>query len=450
MRISFVSTDWSGEGGFVNENAPWAEDESVAEHAPWDEGESVNKNTDWGERVPEPEPFHPMGMSADPAKPDHQIPSFKKEQCVVCCIDLENNCFNQSREEARRGIRSKVPRTCEVGIALVDSRELSWDDKGDRWYKAWPAIYANSADFAIREHEHGPSHVWVWDCGQGRPENFLYGDPTWVGLAEIKSAVVGKIRAVLEKEDATKHKPATTCQKDEKTDNRRDSGVFSQNEEEVQARKTDTEHDSPTCALTEEEGQVNRDPGASEIQTQDKEENEAEDDLDASTKGPRHIVFVFFAGDGDLKWLRNLGIDLTEEFPNSSIVDLQRSFVAWKTAQVLKKSQCSFGDYMYALGLENPGAHNGGNDAVHGLQAFLAELALSSKQYDKLYGGGTLPMLVEEEQELESQTEVDNRDPGEVAQPAGEEAMRAAKDDATGATKNSGASAPVKEASAPW
>lgn len=377
--------------------------------------EIPDKKADWADVVPQ-EPFEPMGMSADPANPDHLIPSFKKEQCVVCCIDLENNCFNQSREEARRGIRSKVPRTCEVGMALVDSRELSWEDKGDRWYKAWPAIYSNAADFAIREHEHGPSHTWTWDCGQGRPENFLYGDPTWVGLADIKSAVVGKIRAVLEKEDETGLKPAISYQEDENTD--------------------------------VEDGQVEKDASASEISTQDKEDNEAKQDSDTSTKGPRKVIFVFFAGDGDRKWLRNLGIDLSEEFPNSSIVDLQRGFVARKTGRVLNKSQCSFGDYMHALGLENPGAHNGGNDAVHGLQAFLAELALNPVQHDKLYGGDTLPMLIEEEQDLEAQTEVGSSSPGKVTQSGDEESTGTVKSDATGSPKDSDASAPVKEAPA--
>lgn len=33
-----------------------------------------------------------------------------------------------------------------------------------------------------------------------------------------------------------------------------------------------------------------------------------------SNMGSRHIIFVFFAGDGDRKWLRNF---LSEEFPNN-------------------------------------------------------------------------------------------------------------------------------------
>ena len=281
-------------------------------------GECSNSNKDWCDDLPpSPPPFHPMGWCADPSNPDRQIPFFLKEKCLVCCVDLENHCYNQTWEDHQKGIRSRIHRTCEIGMAFADGRKLLWDDRGDRWCHAWPSINASAEDYAIREHEHKAPYNKAYDCRRGRPGHFLYGKPTWINLADTKSVVVNKIKSMLG---------------DEKT--------------------ADVNSDKPYWNDT-------------------------------------RLIFVYFASRGDIRWLHNLGIDLPKEFPNNSTVDLQRGTIGRLVSKRLSKSQCSADDYITTLGLETTEAHNGGNDAVHELRAFLAEFALSEEQRDLVFAGIT-------------------------------------------------------------
>lgn len=390
------------------------EDKTSEKNADSGKGESVAKGAEWVELEPLPESLDPMGMTADPADSGRQIPMVIKEDCIVCCIDLENHCHNQSREEARRGVRSKVPRTCEVGVALADARKLSWDRKGDRWHKAWSAI--EGEDYAIKEHKHEAPHHRAYDCGQGRPEFFLYGEPTWVKLAEVKDKVVSRIRGMVEDSKEAEHTSNPSFQ------GKGHAGDIS----------------APPCPREDEA----RDKSTPEAQKKEATPEMVETECDSGnpSKSPRGIVFVFFAGKNDLRWLANLGIHLTREFPNSSIVDLQLSFRARQVAKYLNKPQCSFDDYMAALGLENTGAHNGGNDAVHGLRAFLAEIALTAEQSDTIYDGGYLPRLIEEEIPAEEK-EIDPSSSSEESKPAVQEQTLVMRDPSSELQKKAASSA---------
>jgi hypothetical protein len=118
----------------------------------------------------------------------------------------------------------------------------------------------------------------------------------------------------------------------------------------------------------------------------------------ASSKPYRNdtpIVFVFFAKGNDLRWLAPLGIDIREEFPNCTIVDCQKGPIGNIVSRNLYKPQCCAGDYIEALGIDHTGAHNGGNDAVHELRAFLAECALDEEQHASVLDGNSLPRLEE-------------------------------------------------------
>lgn len=408
------SSDSSGEGGALNENpgsgdgesnakdVDWGEGGSAAQHADWGDGESNAKDVEWAEHVPLPEPFDPMGMTSDPAHPDTRIPFILKDESLICCIDLENNCHNQSREDARKGIRSKVPRTCEVGVALVDARKLSWENKGHRWEKAWPVI--EGEDYAIIEHEHKAPHHRAYDCGQGRPEYFLYGEPTWVSLADVKDVVVSRIRSMLGKCDEVDDSPTASCPGKGKAED-----ILTH---PCQKKGAAEDNSAPLCQSKEEA----KDDSVPPLQSSENEESqETKDNSKTPSKSSRRIVFVFFACRNDLRWLANLGIDLTGEFPNSCIVDLQRSFVARSTADELNKAQCSFDDYMSTLNLNNPGAHNGGNDAVHGLQAFLAEIAMTADLHDKTYDGGSPELPIKEEESSDEWKEASSSEPQKTA-----------------------------------
>ncbi|KPI34376.1 NADPH-dependent 1-acyldihydroxyacetone phosphate [Cyphellophora attinorum] len=107
------------------------------------------------------------------------------------------------------------------------------------------------------------------------------------------------------------------------------------------------------------------------------------------------IVFVFFAKGNDLRWLAPLGIDLLAEFPNSTIVDCQWGPIGNVISRNRHKPQCNAGDYIEGLGIDHTGSHNGGNDAVHELRAFLAECALDEEQHASVLDGYSLPRLEE-------------------------------------------------------
>ena len=107
----------------------------------------------------------------------------------------------------------------------------------------------------------------------------------------------------------------------------------------------------------------------------------------------RKVVWMFFAMHHDVQWLNEMGIDLRGEFPNSEFLDIQWSPVACKIKG--RKSQCSASDLFHALGVPVTFAHNGGNDAVYELRAYLAELGLTQKQWAALTDRRSVGMMEE-------------------------------------------------------
>lgn len=92
-------------------------------------------------------------------------------------------------------------------------------------------------------------------------------------------------------------------------------------------------------------------------------------------------TFLFFDSNNDLLWLRQLGINLLESFPGSTIVDTQRIPLIRSLGLQLGKTQPAAEDMYEMLGMEIKGGHNGGNDAVHELRAYLAGLVLTYDQH---------------------------------------------------------------------
>ncbi|OCT49942.1 hypothetical protein CLCR_07472 [Cladophialophora carrionii] len=95
----------------------------------------------------------------------------------------------------------------------------------------------------------------------------------------------------------------------------------------------------------------------------------------------REVVFLFFDQQNDLRWLQGLGIDLSTEFPNSRIIDIQRGPLAAAIGERMRgKAKISAEDMYKYLRFETVHMHNGGNDAVWELRAYLAELTLTDPQ----------------------------------------------------------------------
>lgn len=106
----------------------------------------------------------------------------------------------------------------------------------------------------------------------------------------------------------------------------------------------------------------------------------------------RRIKWVYFAGYNDKTWLSSLDIDLTGDFPSSYVEDLQRGELSRSIARSMDKPNISAGDLCASLGLPMTGRHNGGNDAVWELRAFLAIQALTKEQFARA-AAGYLDML---------------------------------------------------------
>ena len=109
----------------------------------------------------------------------------------------------------------------------------------------------------------------------------------------------------------------------------------------------------------------------------------------------RKIVWVYFAKSNDELWLRELGINLHEEFPNSYTVDMQNRTISRVLGGQLRKPQISASDLFAALGIQTRNTHNGGQDAVFELRAYLADMALTDDQVDSIMNWRHLPMLSE-------------------------------------------------------
>jgi hypothetical protein len=98
------------------------------------------------------------------------------------------------------------------------------------------------------------------------------------------------------------------------------------------------------------------------------------------------IVFLFWDDSGDTKKLRQqLNIDLSAEFPNAAILDLQKQHLAKLIARQDGKTTANLDEYLFTLGIPHPRAHNALNDAVATLKGFLANLTLSDRQLWLVY-----------------------------------------------------------------
>ncbi|EXJ56449.1 hypothetical protein A1O7_06793 [Cladophialophora yegresii CBS 114405] len=105
----------------------------------------------------------------------------------------------------------------------------------------------------------------------------------------------------------------------------------------------------------------------------------------ASATAPYHnqrpVVFLFFDTTNDVTWLEGLGIDLKREFPNSDTYDIQCLDLAMMLAQRRGRVRVSAQRVLDYLGFATTHKHNGGNDAVYELRAFIAEETLRG-QFD--------------------------------------------------------------------
>jgi hypothetical protein len=90
----------------------------------------------------------------------------------------------------------------------------------------------------------------------------------------------------------------------------------------------------------------------------------------------RRALFLFFGGGNDITWLREMGIDLRAEFPNSEIVDIQHGGFAARLARLWHVPQISAQRMFDALKFCPTHLHCGGNDAVWELRAMIAMMVL--------------------------------------------------------------------------
>ena len=324
---------------------PGLESLSISDPSSGDESAGNTNSTSDDTNSEYSRPFHDLWGLVGSG--DKQVPWWFHEGALLCCIDLENNCWSLTRQQGgeRKRLRDSLSRTPAqeqrllqlnrfekdgrpwgIGLSFLDGSKIPFADKADRWSDTHAVVQASTVDFAIIENDHVAPHHPAGFCPQSRPEQFRYGSgkPIWIHLANARDEVVGKIK---------EHFPA-----------------------EIGNEQT------------------------------------------------KHIVFVFHATNSDLKWLETLGIYLQQEFPNCTILDTQHSPVAKQTSQDVygdRNKLCKAEYYEGVLGVNTTGAHNGGNDAVHELKAFLAEWALTEEQRAQVYNKKDLPVMEEPAQVLE-------------------------------------------------
>lgn len=130
------------------------------------------------------------------------------------------------------------------------------------------------------------------------------------------------------------------------------------------------------------------------------------------------VVFLFFDNRNDIKWLRDSGLDLRREFPNSEPRDIQQGALPVQVARLRtmatgnQHNRCSAKAWFEALVFQAEKLHNGGNDAMFKLRGFLAGMMLMQEQRATLWEQGKYlrPILdidgdsVKQEQEGEEVT----------------------------------------------
>jgi len=108
----------------------------------------------------------------------------------------------------------------------------------------------------------------------------------------------------------------------------------------------------------------------------------------------RPVIFLYFDCRNDVKWLREHNVDLPARFPNSEVIDVQRCDFTGVVAALLNRSRLGCRNLLTYLGLPSEKKHNGGNDSVFEMQAWLAGLSLTPRQLASLYAGQAIaPVL---------------------------------------------------------
>jgi hypothetical protein len=109
------------------------------------------------------------------------------------------------------------------------------------------------------------------------------------------------------------------------------------------------------------------------------------------------IIFLFWNKTGDLENLKQqFNLDLTVEFPDCGILDLQLHQVAKKVATYVDKPVCCLSSYLQTFGIEHPRPHNALNDAVATLKGLLAELSLSDRQLWAIFQGFCIAPILQD------------------------------------------------------
>ena len=116
----------------------------------------------------------------------------------------------------------------------------------------------------------------------------------------------------------------------------------------------------------------------------------------------RKVVFLFFDKTYDLQFLNQADVSLSEEFPNSEVVDTQMVGAAAAVAQILGHPRASANVVYDHLGVPTTvlnkesragvfiKQHSAGNDAMFQMQAWVAGLYLKEDDWESLHRGAKL------------------------------------------------------------
>ena len=132
-----------------------------------------------------------------------------KEDPVIVCIDLEAHCRNQTHAEFQAGVKTKQRRICELGFAVIDSRNLRDNEPNDRYQGVWGKITAFNLVPVGNEHRltKGQDHCRVPWCGVGDAKQFRFGHPQYVPKTELKGSFIETIRSFLQDGEGEVERP---------------------------------------------------------------------------------------------------------------------------------------------------------------------------------------------------------------------------------------------------
>lgn len=108
------------------------------------------------------------------------------------------------------------------------------------------------------------------------------------------------------------------------------------------------------------------------------------DNIITANGSHRRVYFIFFDDKQDRKWLQQAGIRLENMYPNCGGIDIQQDSAGQIITAITGKQQCGAADLYSYLGIPTSYRHNGGNDTVYEMQAFIAEKSLTASQRQRL------------------------------------------------------------------